>query len=75
MISPFSIYMFNSIFIPYFVYYATEFVVFERKSDKLKSKLVIYYIFFLMNAVFLPISKLDSIKSMFFMFEKKTYVF
>ena len=63
--------MFNSIFIPYFVYYATELVVFERKSDKLKSKLVIYYIFFLMNAVLLPISKFDSIKSFLFMWTKE----
>lgn len=65
MLSPFCTYMFNSMFIPYFVYYATEFIVFERKSEKLRSKLVIYYIFFFFNAVLLPISKFHSIKDFF----------
>ena len=65
MLSPFCTYMFNSIFIPYFVYYATEFIVFERKSEKLRSKLIIYYIFFFFNAVLLPISKYHSIRDFF----------
>lgn len=66
MISPFAIYTFNSVFIPQCVEFAMDSVVFERKSDRLKSMILLYYTFFFINTILLPILEFNSIKQFLF---------
>ena len=70
MISPFAIYTFNSVFIPTCVDFAMNSIVFERKSDRLKSMIVLYYTFFFINSILLPILQFDSIKQVLFVISK-----
>jgi hypothetical protein len=47
--------LFNSIFIPYLVYYICEFQFFEKKSSRERSKLVKYLFYIFLNTLIMPI--------------------
>ena len=61
---PLGLALFNSFFIPTLVSLTTEYVTFELKSNKIKSKLYKFYFYLLMNTVLLPITQFDDIKSL-----------
>jgi hypothetical protein len=62
-VGPLAMAFFNSFFIPTLVFYTTEYLFFELKSQKVRSKMMKMYFYLMMNTVFLPITRLEDISS------------
>mmetsp|Transcript_29399 Transcript_29399/g.44436 ORF Transcript_29399/g.44436 Transcript_29399/m.44436 type:complete len:185 (+) Transcript_29399:1692-2246(+) len=64
MIGPIGMAIFNSFFIPMLVFWTTEYLFFEKKTTKVQSRLRKYFFYLIVNTIFLPITKLDTIKQL-----------
>ena len=62
---PLSMAFFNSFFIPTLVLYTTEFLFFEMKSHKVKSRMNKMFFYLMMSTIILPITNLYDIGSLF----------
>ena len=62
MIGPMAMALFNSLFIPMLVFWISEYLFFEQKSSRVQSRLRKYFFYLIINTIFLPITKLDTIK-------------
>lgn len=64
-IKPLAMATFNSFFIPTIVLYTTEFLFFEMKSQRVKSRMNKMFFYLMMSTIILPITKLDDIGKLF----------
>lgn len=63
MTTPFILVLCNSGIIPQFVFWTTEFMYFETKSEKELSRLKKYFFYIFTNAIILPITGLENINA------------